>query len=332
VFSSQKRSLQLRGIQVMAVTAMLFIASGSGWAQDSASEVDDDPARSQAKILSDAGAAANDRGDHAFALEQFRRAYALYPSPNLRFNLGVTLHRLHRWDEAVDAFEDFLEAAPNAPSDARELARQRVAELASKLARVDIVVSAADAVVTIDGVEVKLPRTRALPLLPSTRTIAAHDQHGASASERVVLVAGEERRVELVLRAPVVIPAPLVPAQATASNPHAQRRALRLRRAAYGIGAVGVASLIVGATFASLTASLDYDLNHPLPGARYQSKQLRTAERFQVLEATFFSIGGAAATAGVILYVVGARESRRARRTVTSLAARPSRGALELAY
>src|SRR5260221_13660037 len=82
----------------------------------------DDDARARAKALKEAGAAALDRGDAARALEKFRAAYDAFPSPNLRFNLGLALARLGRDAEAATEFQAFLEGAAQVSNEARAYA------------------------------------------------------------------------------------------------------------------------------------------------------------------------------------------------------------------
>jgi hypothetical protein len=48
-------------------------------------------------------------GDYEAALVEFRAAYAALPHNSVRYNLGVTLQNLHRYAEARQEFEAFLE-------------------------------------------------------------------------------------------------------------------------------------------------------------------------------------------------------------------------------
>jgi hypothetical protein len=89
-----------------------------------------DEAYRQAKVLRDQGAAAVQAHDFAAALDFFERAYALHPSPNLLFNIGVARERLDRPDGAVTAFEAFLTAATDPPVVARDFAQARLIALA----------------------------------------------------------------------------------------------------------------------------------------------------------------------------------------------------------
>src|SRR3954468_9306832 len=121
-------SMHRRAVIALTMVALTLGRVTTGWGAD-------DAARHEAKKLSDAAGEALERGDVAGALADFRRAYALFPSPNLRFDIGEALDELGRAAEAVDAFEEFLAAAPDAPAAARQLAADRVAELGKRVAR-----------------------------------------------------------------------------------------------------------------------------------------------------------------------------------------------------
>jgi tetratricopeptide (TPR) repeat protein len=163
----------------------------------------------RAKQLRDLGAEAIERKDFATALDAFGRAYALFPSPNLRFNMGVALDQLGRSAEAIEAFEDFLAATSDVPAEGGEYAGTRIAALSPRVARVDII-APPSARVTVDGIAIALPRTRPLPAMPGQREISASRVGYVTASQRVRLVAGERRRVELTLE-PLVRTSPAPP-------------------------------------------------------------------------------------------------------------------------
>jgi hypothetical protein len=282
----------------------------------------------RAKELRDAGGQALDRGDFATALEQFRSAYALFPSPNLLFNIGVALDELGRAVEAINAFEDFLDGAPGAPAEARELARAHVADLDARVARLEII-AATNVAVVVDGSSIALRRARALPLIPGEHTIMAHDERGAQTSQHLLIVAGERRRITLAFElAADARPSP-VPSAADV-DPGAQRLGRRLRWSAIGVGTFGVCSLIVGAGLTALTISIDHQLND---GTHFDRDLLSRGERAQALEQSFFVIGGAAVATSVGLVVARWYHLRRARATIASPSARPSvSGALTFSF
>ncbi len=65
------------------------------------------------------------KGDYELALSRFKQAYELSPRPALLFNIGTTLDRLRRDEEALATFEKYLAEAPNAPDRPQVEARMR---------------------------------------------------------------------------------------------------------------------------------------------------------------------------------------------------------------
>ncbi|MEM9192484.1 MAG: tetratricopeptide repeat protein [Myxococcota bacterium] len=80
----------------------------------------------EARGLFQAGAAAFDRGDFEAALRYFRQAHELSGRPLLYYNIGHAAERLRRDEEAMIAFERYLEALPNADNRSAVEARLRV--------------------------------------------------------------------------------------------------------------------------------------------------------------------------------------------------------------
>lgn len=69
--------------------------------------------------------AAFDRGDYAVAVEQYREAYRLMPSPNLLYNLGQAYRLVGSCAEAAEAYREYLRLVPESPY--RETAEQNLA-------------------------------------------------------------------------------------------------------------------------------------------------------------------------------------------------------------
>jgi tetratricopeptide (TPR) repeat protein len=89
-----------------------------------------------------------------------------------------------------------------------------------------------------------------------------------------------------------------------------------LELAGIGVGALGVASLALGATFAGLTASINTKLNHPAADAPFDPSLAERGNTYQALEGVFFAVGGAALVTGVVVYAVGAKRARAASHVV----------------
>lgn len=90
-------------------------------------------------------------GRYDDALQSFRRAYDLVPSPKIHFNFGLAYAGLARWSEALRAFERFLAEAQDATAEQRAQAREQIAGLQSKVAYVQLEVQPEGAAVLLDG-------------------------------------------------------------------------------------------------------------------------------------------------------------------------------------
>jgi hypothetical protein len=188
-----------------------------------------DPAatRQEAKRLRDEGVEAMRQSDFAHAVECFQRAYDLYPSPNLRFNIAVGLDKLGRVPEAVDALEEFLEATAQVQDEAHRFAGARLAELAPRVARLELTIEPKDASVQVDGERVRWPRTGGVPVAPGERRVSAA-RHGWTSAETVV-TATLDAPVAATLRLTPLPPAPPVPAVMAARLAPPARRPLYRR-------------------------------------------------------------------------------------------------------
>lgn len=92
-----------------------------------------DPRDEEARQLFEAGRIAYSNGHYEDALHHFTRAHELSGRGALLYNVGQSLDRLRRDAEAIEAFEAFLAAEPEAPQRAQvetrlTILRQSVAE------------------------------------------------------------------------------------------------------------------------------------------------------------------------------------------------------------
>jgi len=92
-------------------------------AQESAPTEQMEGRDAQARAAYQIAAAAFTEGQFERALTQFQRAYELSPRPQLLFNIGTTHDRLRHSEPALQAFERYLAAVPDAPNRASVLAR-----------------------------------------------------------------------------------------------------------------------------------------------------------------------------------------------------------------
>jgi len=87
----------------------------------------------EAKALFAAGRAAFDAGRFVDALDYFERSYAISKRPGLLYNIGITRDRLRDDERALEAYDAYLAALPDAPN--RAEAETRAAAIRSALAQ-----------------------------------------------------------------------------------------------------------------------------------------------------------------------------------------------------
>jgi hypothetical protein len=268
----------LRGFGLLRIVCLLALTDAVLSTSAAADPVSD---WQEAKRLRNDGTAAMDRGDFVEAVEAFRGAYKLYPSPNLFYNIGVALDQLGRTGAAVEAFEHFLASAPKARSDARDFATNRLAVLAPGVGRLDLTLSPPDARVTVDGEEARWPHTGGLPVTAGERTVVAEKNGYEVFTAKLTLVAGEQRHLDITLQpkpasvAVVDRPAPparprdtTAPALVASAPTAAERKPVYKKWWLWTIvGGVAVAGAVTGVAMATrptpLTANTSLGVQHP---------------------------------------------------------------------
>ncbi|MFO0681103.1 MAG: tetratricopeptide repeat protein [Sandaracinus sp.] len=114
---------------------------------------------SEAQRQFELGVADYEAGRLEDALVRLSRAYALSGAPELLYNLGTIHERLRHDDEALDAYEAYLEAVPASPDRAAIEARVRV--LAETRAHAAVADATADAPVEV-AMPVEAPSPQAI--------------------------------------------------------------------------------------------------------------------------------------------------------------------------
>jgi tetratricopeptide (TPR) repeat protein len=130
----------------------------------------------------------------------------------------------------------------------------------------------------------------------------------------------ELRKVEhppaVVVAAPAPVPAvtsPVAPAPSRAVESRSAPPGRTKKIAGIVTGAVGVGLLGGGIALAALAKSAGDDLTRQAEGGTFSYDDEQRGKRDQLLSSLFLAVGGAAVVTGVVLYVIGHRESRRAR-------------------
>jgi tetratricopeptide (TPR) repeat protein len=111
---------------------MVLTARAPSQAQGTPTPAADADRTEEAKALFAAGRAAFDAGRYADALDYFERAYAISKRPGLLYNIGITHDRARNDERAVEAYEAYLSALPEA--DNRTEVETRAAAIRAALA------------------------------------------------------------------------------------------------------------------------------------------------------------------------------------------------------
>jgi outer membrane receptor for ferrienterochelin and colicins len=143
---------------------------------------------------------------HAFeeALSHFLQAHRLAPTTNTVFNVAQTYAVLHREAEAYRFFSDFM-ARPDGQPAARSLAERTLAELAPRLARIEVTTTPAGATLYLDRPELGdfgvAPRVLAVSPGPHEVIVRRDGYH--EQRQRVDVARGQHVAVTLTLDAVV---------------------------------------------------------------------------------------------------------------------------------
>ncbi|MEM7606759.1 MAG: hypothetical protein AAF411_15495 [Myxococcota bacterium] len=115
----------------LATSAVVAQADDQAPADDEAAADDQSPidarADDEAREIFEAGEASYRRGDYRRALDYFRHAYSLSPRPELLFNIGNAAERAREDETAIEYYERYLEALPDAEN--RQMVERRLTAL-----------------------------------------------------------------------------------------------------------------------------------------------------------------------------------------------------------
>lgn len=85
------------------------------------------------------------------ALVEFQRSREIFPTRAATKNAAICLRRLHRFDEALDMFDNLLREFPDLPPADKALVEREVSELRNRVGTVDIRMTEPGATIVIDG-------------------------------------------------------------------------------------------------------------------------------------------------------------------------------------
>lgn len=191
------------------------------------------------KLLNDGNQQSND-GDYVEALENFRAAYQIYPSPKLLLNIGTMLRQLGKNVEAAEVYEKYLED-PEADPNQRQLLTQTLDEINNLVGHVRVTVDPADAAVSLNGTPVVIAAGGTnVRVEPGTHKIVGEKKGFPPALATISLRRGETRTIDLKL-----VPTPVV----VQSNPLQVAGIVSLSLGALGLVGAGITGGLVVSTY-----------------------------------------------------------------------------------
>jgi hypothetical protein len=139
-----------------------------------------------------------DEGDHDGALVEFRLSHELHPVAGVLVNIALCLEELHRYDEAISTYRDYLRTAERASSERRRAAEEAIASLEQRLASVTIDVDQPGADVLVDGHSVgQTPLPAPLRLAAGMRVLEVRLDGFVSVREELEVAGGVAREVPI---------------------------------------------------------------------------------------------------------------------------------------
>lgn len=159
-------------VSVLAFAVVMFTVSPTRVrAQDVVSEA----ARAEARERFGRALELYEEGLLEQALEEFRRAYAIAPTPQVLYNLGLVYAGLGRAVEAVDALERYAQqAGPSMAAERREEVDAELRRQRARIAFVTVVTSTPGATVSIDGVDRGAPGAEPFAVTSGTILVEVH--------------------------------------------------------------------------------------------------------------------------------------------------------------
>jgi hypothetical protein len=253
-------------------------------------------------------------GEQALACAKFRSSMALFPVPNAVANVARCAEREGRAVEALRAWEQVIGMLPDG-DERLGPARERVAALAARVPRLVLGLPAdlpADARILVDGTG--LPRaawSAPLPLAAGEHTVVVEALERQEQRFTITLTDGD--RKELAVRAgpaPIAATAtvPLRASMPPLGPPPAPPPAANGRRiAAFSIGGVGVAGLVVAGITGGMLLSRDARIGELCPQHACTpagTQEIAGGKSLFVANAVAWGVGLAGVTTGAVLLLI----------------------------
>jgi len=259
--------------------------------------------------------------DYAGAVVEFKRAYDLAPNWRVLYDLGQAYYQLQHYAQALQAFDGYLaQGGAKIPAARRAAVERERVELASRVARLDITVSADGAEVRVDDDSVGTSPLRD-PVLVSVghRKITVALRGHPSVERFVDVAAGDRQKVSIDLptdAAPSASTSPTASTSATTPTPPDAPPPARTRRPIPWVpwalaGAFAVTTATVGVVTLSAKSDLDASLA-AYPGDPNAIDRERTrAKTLAVVDDCL--LGATALSAGIAVWLTLGRGDEEGR-------------------
>jgi len=279
-------------------------------------------AKAKAQVLLKRGAQHYQRAEFADARAEFQAAYTIFPSPKLLLNMGQCSRELGRPVEAIEAFEQFLAKAQDAPERLVMEARQSVEVLSAQVGKLMIECPLSGAEIKLDGKRIGIA-----PLVDLVRVTTGHHQltatHAGTSPAAVTtsVAAGAVEVVVLRPRTLAVAPsrmrgstgnAPLIASRSLKETAPSDRGWLLGRTwtwvaagsAVVFAGGATAAGLVMNSKFNAMDQSCGRSSGEDYTGCK--SSDLAAIDTWKNTANVLWGLTAAAAlTAGVLFYVEG---------------------------
>jgi hypothetical protein len=229
--------------------------------------------------------------DYDAALVEFKQAYKAKPHFAVRYNIGITLYKLHRYKEALEELESYMfQGGDELLDERRDEVVEILKELESLLGTLKVVCDVEGATLSVDGWESGDWEMR---LEVGEHVIEVTAPGHPPYKQKIELPAGQEVLVEIDLAAP--------PAETTEQEPERERT--HLKPAAFwsmaGVtAALGISAAITGGL--ALKQKADYaGLGYGDDWEPEREKGLKLALTTDVL----LGVAGAAAVTTIVLAI-----------------------------
>jgi hypothetical protein len=269
-------------------------------------------------------------GDYAGALEGYREADTLLPGERPKFQIAVSLDKLNRAQEAVAAYQIFLDTKPDATKlkDQIAEANARMEALKKTPAKVKLAITPeapAGLKVMVDGVEQPLATGNELSLTPGKHQVTVQAEGFEPTTQDLELTFAETREVPLALTKKAEPPPPPPPVVVTpppppvTPPPPAEPPKPRSKIPAYVTLGLAGAGAVVGTIFGiqALSAKSDFEATPTTDAADRADRNALIADMSYAVAITF------GVTGAVLLFSKDTPEETKAASSTTKPSTSP---------